>query len=263
MSDVPQDDVTKDKSEKNKNHHKEEQWILNNRRLQKKNWRDDWLPEPPEDVLTLAGDVASLFLYAFMDHFLNDVFLQSVLASSTSAADAAKTLDPSGHDIVLASTPVWLDPTAVGPHVSDQVLFWDLQSRVMPHFTPILSDAGVAGVTLASCWILAGLFHKAFHLRNTLDCSTERAITVAGQTWLSACVMLILLATVSHHWFGTVNVQDVSTSVLMMEGRIMSPIEEYFSVLTKADSEYIFNSLGVLLTWRFLISFLLGGWSKK
>lgn len=269
MSDVPKDEVTKDNKANNsrkKQQQREEQWMLNHRRIQKekkKNWRDDWLPEPPEDALTLGGDVASLFLYAFMDHFLNEVMLGHILSSSTSAADLAHTLDPSGQDLVLASTPVWLDPTAVGPHVSDQVLFWDLQSRVTPHFTPLLSDAGVAGVTLATCWILAGLFHKAFHYQNTLDCSTHRAVTVTGKTWLSASILLTLLATASHHLVGTVDVQDVSTSVLMMEGRTLTPIEEWFSVLTRADSEYIFNSLGVLLTWRFMISFLLGGWSKK
>ena len=102
-----------------------------------------------------------------------------------------------------------------------------------------------------------------FYNVDVYGCSTERAIAVTGQTWVTASVLMILLATGSQHLSGEINVQDMSTSVLMMEGRVLSPIEEWFSVLSVSDADYIFNSLGVLLTWRFLISFLLGGMSKK
>lgn len=257
LSDVPQDEV----DEKQASKRKEETWIENNRR-RSKNWKDDWLPEPPEDQMTMAGDIGSLFLYSFMNHWALSLSM-SMLASSTSAADAAHSLDPTGTDIVVASTPVWLDPTALGPHVSDHLSLLDLQQKVMPHLTPVLSSAGIASVSLASCWIVAGLFHKAFHFRNTLDCSTERAVAVTGQTWVTASILMVILATTTQHMAGASDVQDISTGVLMMQGRTMSPIEEWFSVLTRSDAEYIFDSLGVLLVWRFLMSFLLGGWSKK
>lgn len=221
-------------------------------------------PEPPEDLITGAGDIASLFLYAFTDYFINNIVVNGILASSTSAADAAKALDPSGTTVSLASTPVWLDVATAGPQVVDQVLFWDLQSRVTPHyFSPLLESPGTASVALASCWIVAGLIHKAFHFRNTLECSTQRAVFVAGQTWVTASALLLGVAILSGHLGGGPDATNaVSTAALVMEGRSLSPIEEWFSVLTRSDAEYIVNSLGTVLTWRFLISYLLGGWSK-
>lgn len=223
-------------------------------------WKDSWWPQPPEDQLTLSGDILSLFLYSFTDHFLQSVYLDGILQSSTSAADAAKTLDPSGMDITVASTPVWLDPAALGPQVSDQVLFLDLQSRVTPHFTPVLDSAGLAGVSLVSCWLLAGYFHRAFHMRNTLDCPTERVIQVTGQTWITSSILMILMACASQHLWG----DPMATQSFTMDGDViaMNPVQQFFSVLSHSDADYIFNSLGVLLTWRFLISFLLGGWRK-
>lgn len=255
------------------------------------------MPEPPEDLLTLAGDVASLFLYAFTDHYLNQVVLSSILSTSTSAAAAAKALDPSGTTVALApSLPVWLDPATAGPHVSDQVLLWDLQSRVVPQFTPLLETAGGASVALASCWIVAGLlpWNKAFHFCNTLDCSTHRAVFITGKTWLASSALLIGLVCLSHHCLMSppVDVVDIldwsivfggssglgaahnldavssSTHVASMvslppsQPSLMTPLEQWFSVLTRSDAEYIVNSLGVVLTWRFLISLLTGGWSK-
>ena len=236
--------------------------LLTRRRNSSNNNNNDqyhrkWLPEPPEDILTLAGDVASLMLYAFTDHYLNHVVVSHILASSASAADAAKALDPSGLSVTLASTPVWLDAGGA-PQLQDQVLLWDLQSKVTPQWTPLLESAGGASVALASCWILAGLVHQAFHFRNTLDCSTHRAVAVTGQTWVTCALLLMGLACLTSH----LDASAVSTSVLMGEGRILSPLEEGFRGLTRSDADYVVNSLGVVLTWRFLVSYLLGGWSK-
>jgi hypothetical protein len=302
LSDVPQDDTNnannnsnnkKEESLKNKTTRKTTDERLERPRHNRNNSNNNdnnnnnfhWLPEPPQDHLTLAGDMASLFLYAFLDHFTSQVYLTSLLATSTSAAEAAKRLDPMLH----ASTPVWLDSTALSPHSVEQILFLDLESRVMPHFTSLLDSAGMASVSLASCWLLAGLIHQAFHFRNTLDCSTHRVIRVTGQTWLTACVLLVVLTSVSQHcWINimmmtgqdyaaaaaavaevggdtttTTTTTTVSTLILMTEGRIITPLEEWFRVLSRADCDYIFNSLGVLLWWRFLLSFLLGGWNKN
>ena len=255
------------------------------------------IPEPPEDVLTLAGDVASLFLYAFTEHYLNQIVLPSILSTSTSAAEAAKALDPSGATVALApSLPVWLDAATAGPHISDKVLLWDLQSRVIPHFTPLLETAGGASVALASCWILAGLlpWNKAFRFCNTLDCSTNRAVYITGKTWLTSSFLLIGLVCLSHHCLVTplIDVVDtIDTAIVYSsssgisaahnldavasttraastvflpssQSSLMAPVEEWFSVLTRSDAEYVVNSLGVVLTWRFLISLLTGGWSK-
>lgn len=268
LSDVPQDDTkansNKKESPKNKTTEKTSEEWLELRRRKNNNNNNDWLPEPPQDHLTLAGDMASLFLYAFMDHFTSQVYMASLFATSTSAAEAAHRLDP----MVQATTPVWLDALALGPQSVDHVLFLDLESRFMPHFTTLLDSAGMASVSLASCWLVAGLFHQAFHYRNTLDCSTHRVIRVTGQTWLTACFLLVLLTSASQHWI--MNNMDmmeedtvVSTLVLMTEGRIISPVGDWFRVLSRADCDYIFNSLGVVLWWRFLLSFFLGGWNRR
>ncbi|CAB9502122.1 FR47-like protein [Seminavis robusta] len=269
LSDVPQDETEKSTSSSSQEsppqQRKQQQQKANDtwqhQQRQQRNWKQNWLPEPPEDQLTLAGDVASLFLYSFMDHFLNDVYLTSLLKSSDSAAEAAKSLDTTSLPL-----PVWVDSTALGTQTVDHLLLTDLQSRVLPHFsTPLLASAGMASVSLASCWLLAGILHQAFHFRNTLDCPTDRAIAVTGQTWITSSIFLIALTCISQHMAGgaAVDIQDVSTSVLMTQGRVLTPIEEWLSVLTRTDIQYIVDSLGVLLTWRFMISFLLGGWSKK
>jgi len=287
MSDIPQDEPNKKQprrtttkrslpekstTQEDAVKQKQEEWIaLREMRLAetKKLWNNNnnnnnWTPEPPEDVLTFAGDIASLFLYAFMDHFVSDVYLSGVFSGATSAEEIAKTLDPSGTSIPLGSVPVWLDPTQLGEFATDQVLVMDLQHRVVPQFsTFFLSSAGLAAVSLATAWILAGLWHKSFHFRNTLDCSTHRAVAVTGQTWLTASAMLLMITCATHHLGGNVDTAALSASMMLNEGRIMSPIEEWFSVLTRADAEYICNGLGVVLTWRFLISYLMGGWSKK
>jgi hypothetical protein len=247
LSDVPNDET--DTSSKKK------------RRKILRQWKEDWWPQPPEDALTLSGDILSLFVYSFSEFLLQSVYLNGVFESSTSAADAAKTLDPSGTDITVAATPVWVDPTALGPHMSDQILFWDLQERVTPHFTPMLSSVGTATVALASCWLLAGCLNKAFHMRNTLDCPTERVVQVTGQTWIISSMFMIIMACASQHLCG----DPAVAQSFNLDGELipdMNPIQAWFSVLNYADAEYIFNSLGVVLIWRFLISFLVGGWSK-
>ena len=268
LSDIPQDETEKKQRRKTKQTQQQQKEDSNLLAyfLPKRRWSDyDWWPEPPEDQLTLGGDILSLFLYCFSDRLMQTVFLNGVLHSSTSAADAAKTLDPSGTEITVSAPPVWLDPTALGPHVSDQVLFWDLQDRVTPHFTPILSSAGMASVALASCWLLAGCLHKAFHMRNTLDCPTERVMQVTGQAWITSSILMILLACASQHWLGDPVMTDAATQAFsFQQGDIinMNPIQQWFSVLSINDFDFIVNSLGVLLIWRFLISYLVGGWSK-
>jgi len=251
-----------------------------------------WFPEPPEDGLTLAGDITSLFLYTFTDHYLNNLWIEDVFRdASVSAVDAAKTLDPSGFSIALSNTPVWLDTTAWSGSgdLENQVLLLDLQSRVTPHFTPLLSDVGVASVALASCWLLAGLVHKSFHFRNTLDCSTNRAVIVTGKTWLTASFLLIGMALLSHYIMlaaatatavplaaavdDPVTASNTAQMTAMMQGHksadltmqaqaVVPAVEEWFNVLTKSDADFVVGSLSVVLMWRFLMSVLVGGWSK-
>lgn len=188
-------------------------------------WKDS-LPPSPEDQLIMTGDVVALFLYSFLDHSLNEEF---VLASLR--GDAA-TWDPFG-EYSSAQIPVWFDALH-----STQTQEYIMSIMNLPNifYSPLISTAGVSSVLITTCWLATGWISGAFLFRNTLECSTSQALIKTFQTWLSTCAVMILLCAMTNHVF------DV-------DGMMM---------ITKADADYIFDSLTVLITWRFLVSLMLG-----
>ena len=107
--------------------------------------------------------------------------------------------------------------------------------------SPLLEPMGMATTLLASSWLLAGWFHRAFAYKNTLNCPTDKALTVTARTWLTTCLIL----------FG-----------LVVTSQALTGMEDWATNFRKGDVDYIVDSLTVLIVWRFMASWLLGGGSS-
>eukprot|EP00565_Helicotheca_tamesis_P009615 CAMPEP_0185729688 /NCGR_PEP_ID=MMETSP1171-20130828/6980_1 /TAXON_ID=374046 /ORGANISM="Helicotheca tamensis, Strain CCMP826" /LENGTH=294 /DNA_ID=CAMNT_0028398585 /DNA_START=303 /DNA_END=1187 /DNA_ORIENTATION=- len=195
----------------------------------------NYLPSPPEDMLTLGGDVAALFVYAYLDHTLNDFYGSVVRNGGDGGAAAA--IDPILASEVEASQhlPVWYDAVATG-----------IKSIPPPtefaHYAPAINTAGTSAIVLTFIWLFSGYVTGAFLFRNTLECHSSRAILITGKTWLLSTVITVAVALASDAIGGHYD------------------IVHYPSIggLTKADADFIFGDLSVLTMWRFMISFILG-----
>ena len=184
-------------------------------------------PPPPEDQLVLTGDLLSLFVYGFTDHFLcQDI--SNLLVRQAGPEELAQ---------VAFSTPVWLEPNDL---MATQVLQQtQLGDQIVTHYSPVLEPTGLATCLLAGVWLWSGWLHRAFLFRNTLECRTDRALQVTARAWLTTCAIMLTIVGLSHVLYG-------------------SPAQSF----TKGDVNYIFDSLTVLLIWRFIISSLMGGYGK-
>lgn len=198
------------------------------------------LPPPPEDQIIMSGDIAALFLYSFLDHFvvsLYDSFLNSPDAVNTISAPAAleyfaaATTEISGTPI-SSTLPVWFD-SAVSAPFGIIPLSTALPIHHHVQYAPIIDSAGMASVVLCSTWLACGYLTGAFRFSNTLG-SMQRALAVTAVTWTGTCVIVLSLAYGSDMLMG--NIDGLHKTV----------------GLTKADADYIFDSLSVLLIWRFL-----------
>ena len=173
----------------------------------------------------MTGDILALFVYSFMDHSLNEYYVDMVLHNNDPALLAGE---------VASQVPVWFDSVHSPIMTSEHVL--TLIGLQGISYSPAIATAGLASVVISSCWLLSGYVHQAFSFRNTLDCNTSRALWVTGKTWITCCVLMVLLS-VGSDW--------------------LCPSCE-MNGLTKADADYIFDSLTVLVSWRFIVSWMLG-----
>jgi hypothetical protein len=187
------------------------------------------LPPPPEDQLVLSGDIMSLFVYGFFDHFIS----QDCASLFVSFSDSPQRLQAAAEQSqVLLNTPVWLSATSTYKDHIYQVL---LSDQTVAQYSPLLQPIGLATILLASSWLVAGWFHHAFSFKNTLDCSTAKALAVTGKTWLSTCGIMLTMVGLSHVLCGC-----------------------EWTHFTKGDVDYILDSLTVLTVWRFMASSILG-----
>lgn len=199
------------------------------------------LPPPPEDLLILTGDLVALFTYAFLDHFVTALVIADAKGVYT---------EPDALQI-----PVWSDVitnnfggSLLSAITSQQQLaeIGDVATSEMNqallsqhHYAPCLESFGVSAVLLGTCWLLSGYFNRAFEYKNTISCDPNHAILVAGRTWIFTALMMLGLAVWSDHAFC---------------GCLDTTRE-----LTRADTDFIFDSFSVLVTWSFVASTLLGG----
>jgi hypothetical protein len=205
-----------------------------------KDWKKKYLPPLPEDQLVLGGDVVSLFLYSYLDHYMNDLYVSMKNTPDMASQTFASALDPSllGDMAPVSQLPVWYDPvhSAFGPLLSVAL---PVQNIV---YAPAIASAGLSAVVMTSCWLISGYFNEAFSFRNTLGCTSMHALFVTLRTWILATFMLVVVAVGS----------DTAMGILDSVG---SPS---IGGLTQADADYIFDSFSVLVVWRFIFNSMLG-----
>jgi hypothetical protein len=194
------------------------------------------LPPPPEDQLVLSGDIFALFVYSFMDHSMNELYLDMV---QSGGVEQARNLDPLG-ELASSQIPVWFDQ--IHSSMTPEHLL-TIMSMANINYSPSLSTAGLASVVMSTCWLFSGWINKAFLFQNTLDCNTAQMLLITGRTWIMSCALMVGIALAG----------DAACDCLRTPS---------LGGLTKADADYIFDSLTVLVTWRFMVSAMLGGWRK-
>jgi len=215
-------------------------------------WFTSKLPPPPEDQLSLAGDIGCLFLYSFLDHYVNklydkwmnspdtiDLLSPAAAIESSSAASLEFTSSLIKADFVSTSLPVWFDPYSSAPF-GNIPLISALPIEHHITYAPAFETAGMASVLLCSAWMMSGYFTGAFQFKNTLECSPNKAIVVTAKTWVFTSLIMLALAWGSDSLIG--NVDSLHKSV----------------GITKADADFIFDSLSVLMMWRFILSSFFG-----
>lgn len=227
MSDIPNENDKK----KPKKKVSRADTLFSERMTDNKWWK---LPPPPEDHFVLIGDMLSLTVYGITDHLLCQV-----VSAQTIPNDSQKLL----HDMVANAdaslhVPVWWE---AGSPQAGSVLQTTLEAHVVTQYSPLLEPVGQATTLLLASWLFSGWFHRAFLFRNTLDCSTDQALTVTGKTWVTSCLVLLVLVIASQAFCG---------------------LEDWATTFRQGDLDYLVDSLTVLLVWRFIASSMLGGGSK-
>lgn len=210
------------------------------------------LPPPPEDQLSMIGDIGCLFLYSFLDHFVNKLYdkwmnspdtIDFLSASAAIESSSAASLEYSSNlisgGLSSSSLPVWFDAYSSAPFGTIPL------SSALPlehHITyaPAIEAAGMASVLMCCSWLVSGYFTGAFRYKNTVECTTDHAILVTAKTWIFSSLIMLGIAWLSDSAVGCVNCLHKSVGI------------------TKADADYIFDSLSVLLTWRYILSSFFG-----
>lgn len=223
MSDVPQDDdkkKTKKTNSRRYNHLSIDRW---------------WQPPPaPEDQFIMIGDLLSLTVYGISDHLVCQIMSHQMVPS-----DAHQLVtDMIVNERAALHAPVWWE---AGSPQAGSILQTTLEAHVVTHYSPLLEPMGQATTLLAGAWLLAGWLHRAFLYQNTLDCPTDKALTVTGRTWLTTCLILFGLVITCNACVG---------------------MEDWATTFRQGDVDYVVDSLTVLIVWRYIASIMLGGGSK-
>lgn len=248
--DHPLLDDTNTNTNTNANNKSDLSLLLARIRQQTTSFFESKVPPPPNCQLSMTGDVGAIFLYTFLDHYFNHVFDKmlnnpKLISTSNSAIEAMTTSAELSSEIsgsiASPTLPVWFDSISSAPFGQIPL------SAALPiehHITyaPIMSTAGVASILLTSSWLLTGYFTQAFRMENTLECSPRRAIWITVITWIGTCMLMVGMAYGSDVYMGCAD------------------CGKYTSVggLTKADADFIFGSVSVLLVWRFILAEFLG-----
>lgn len=213
-----------------------------------RSWITPKLPPPPEDQISLSGDVATIFTYSFLDHMVSGMYDSTInspeifsagSALGTIESSSAASADFTGYDSAGGGLPVWFDTLNSAPF-GTVPLSAALPIEQHTAYAPAFGTAGLSAVLLTSTWLFCGYFTGAFQFKNTLQCSTRHAMKITAKNWFFTAIVMISLALGSDHFVGCVDCLHKSIG------------------LTKADTAYIFDSLSVLLFWRFITSSLLG-----
>jgi hypothetical protein len=239
------------------------------------------------DAIALSGDVLALLVYTYLDHATN-----AMVVEANDAVDVAALVHGHGGSSGGAGgggagggamLPVWFDEA----NLSDYGSNWLSRHADVPScYAPAVAAPGTAFVVLASCWLGCGLLTGAFRDENTLGCDPTHAMIVTLRAWCGTAFLVATIAlgsdellrgdhaVLSHGLAGAPPpVLDIPTyysddrrhEVLRAYLDVRSGGDEYARLgvpprggLTKADADYIFDSLSVLAFWRLFYNWMLG-----
>ncbi|KAL3757435.1 hypothetical protein ACHAWU_006642 [Discostella pseudostelligera] len=198
-----------------------------------------------------------------MDHTVNEMYAQLattksdiIISSTSSSSSAVELLDAvtTSTSTVITSTtamvaaapgiqhlPVWFDTTHLQTFGSN----WLAITHIDTPYAPAIASSGLAFVCITTSWLLCGYISGAFLHRNTIECNPTQAMIVTFQTWIGTALLMILLALGSDKLWSALD----TINALSPQAR---------GGLTKADADYIFDSLSVLGFWRFMLNWFLG-----
>jgi len=201
------------------------------------------LPPAPEDPIALGGDMVALFVYSYLDHTVNEQIADTA-AKLDNVADlvATASYDPAtGAADAATALPVWFDAA----HLHTFGHNWLAGGVVEIPYAPAIAQSGLAFVSIATSWLLCGYFSGAFLNSNTLECTAAEALGVTLRTWMGMAILMVLLALGSDALWGWLDGMNA----------LSAPAR---GGLTRADADFIFDSLTVLAFWRFMFNWLLG-----
>lgn len=196
------------------------------------------LPPAPEDHVALGGDVVALFVYSYLDHIVNEAYAETLAKMDVADLVTYAANNPES----TASLPVWFESA----HLQTFGANWLDVSSIPPPYAPAIAVPGLAFVSLATTWLFCGYLSGAFMTRNTLECPPSRAMAVTLRTWAATALVMVALAYGSDLAWGALDEHINALSAPARGG------------LTKADADFIFDSLTVLAFWRFTLNWHLG-----
>lgn len=194
------------------------------------------LPPAPEDAIAMSGDIVALFTYTYLDHTMTYLFAEAT-AKMDVVSDYLVTYDTQS----ALSLPVWFEPS----HLQTFGNNWLANNHMEIPYAPAIAASGLAFVSISTCWLICGCFSGAFLNKNTLECDTPDAMIVTLKTWMGMACLMVLLALWSDSLWGQLD----EVNALSDQAR---------GGLTKADADYIFDSLTVLTFWRGMFNWMLG-----
>ena len=195
------------------------------------------LPPKPEDQIALGGDIVALLTYTYLDHIINEIFIE---ASAEMDVAELVTYDPNTASGGV-QLPVWFDSANLATFGKN----WLAHTHTEVAYAPAISASGLAFVSISICWMVCGYFSGAFLNENTLNCKVDNALKVTFKTWIGTCILMVMLALSSDAMWGWLD----SINALSAPAR---------GGLTTYDADYIFDSLTVLAFWRVMYNWLLG-----
>ena len=195
------------------------------------------LPPKPEDQIALGGDIVALLTYTYLDHIINEIFIEASAEMDVAELVAYDPNTASGG----VQLPVWFDSANLATFGKN----WLAHTHTEVAYAPAISASGLAFVSISICWMICGYFSGAFLNENTLNCNVDKAMKVTFKTWIGTCILMIMLALSSDAMWGWLD----SINALSAPAR---------GGLTTYDADYIFDSLTVLAFWRVMYNWLLG-----
>jgi hypothetical protein len=230
---------------------------------------------PPQDSIVLSGDILALLVYTYLDHYMNSLVLEARnTAITTASADVIlNTLLHSPPSVSISSSISSLITTTPSTTTDSMV-------SLVSSYAPAVAAPGMAFVILSSGWVGCGILSGAFQYSNTRDCDPTWAMIVTLRTWAGMALLVVLIAYLSDATVARNVFHPATTLPLLDYGTYYSDelrhvvLQPYINEhtgdasdprggITRADADYVFDSLSVLAFWRLMYNWMLGYYYRR